>query len=307
MTAIVFGFFDNLVDAFGGFQVYAITGITGKVGGALARTLLASGQPVRAVVRDAARAASWQAQGCELATASMEDAAALTAAFSGAQAVFILLPPQFDPSPGFPESRAVIDTVCAAIRHAQPGKVVCLSTIGAQARESNLLSQLSLMEQALAALPLPVTFLRPGWFMENAAWDVASARDDGVIESYLQPLDQAVPMVATADVGRLAAELLQQTWSGTRVVELEGPRRVSAHDMACAFAHVLGRPVRAVAVNRRHWESRFISQGMKHPQPRMRMLDGFNEGWICFEKPAHDIVRGEVELDTVLDALVKDA
>ncbi|MEX3944048.1 NmrA family NAD(P)-binding protein [Paraburkholderia sp. BR10937] len=287
--------------------MYAITGTTGKVGGALARALLASGQPVRAVVRDAARAASWQAQGCELATASMEDAAALTAAFSGAQGVFILLPPQFDPSPGFPESRAVIDAVCTAIHSAQPAKVVCLSTIGAQAQESNLLTQLSLMEQALAALPVPVTFLRPGWFMENAAWDVASARDIGVIESYLQPLDQAVPMVATADVGRLAAELLQETWSGTRVVELEGPRRVSANDMASAFARVFGRPVRAVAVNRQEWESRFQAQGMKHPLPRMRMLDGFNEGWICFSKPADEILRGHVELDTVLEALASGA
>ncbi|MCP3724911.1 NmrA family NAD(P)-binding protein [Paraburkholderia sp. CNPSo 3272] len=287
--------------------MYAITGITGKVGGALARALLASGQTVRAVVRDAARAASWQARGCELATASMEDAAALTAAFSGAQGVFILLPPRFDPSPGFAESRAVVDAVCTAIRNAQPGKVVCLSTIGAQAQESNLLTQLSLMEQALAALPVPATFLRPGWFMENAAWDVASARDYGVIESYLQPLDQAVPMVATADVGRVAAELLQQSWSGTRVVELEGPRRVSANDIASAFARVLGRPVRAVAVNRQEWESRFLSQGMKHPLPRMRMLDGFNEGWICFSKPADEILRGHVELDTVLEALASDA
>ncbi|MCX5541214.1 NmrA family NAD(P)-binding protein [Paraburkholderia sp. CNPSo 3076] len=287
--------------------MYAITGITGKVGGALARALLALGQPVRAVVRDAARAASWQAQGCELATASMEDAAALTAAFSGAQGVFILLPPQFDPSPGFPESRAVIDAVCTAIHNARPAKVVCLSTIGAQAQESNLLTQLSLMEQALAALPVPVTFLRPGWFMENAAWDVACARDNGVIESYLQPLDHAVPMVATADVGRLAADLLQQTRSGTRVVELEGPRRVSANDIASAFARVLGRPVRAVAVNRQEWESRFLAQGMKHPLPRMRMLDGFNEGWICFSKPADEILRGRVELDTVLKALASGA
>ncbi|WP_343676309.1 NmrA family NAD(P)-binding protein [Paraburkholderia heleia] len=287
--------------------MYAITGITGKVGGALARALLASEQPVRAIVRDAARAASWQAQGCELATASMEDASALTAAFSGAQGVFILLPPQFDPSPGFPESRAIIDAVCTALHKARPAKVVCLSTIGAQAQESNLLTQLSLMEEALAALPVPVTFLRPGWFMENAAWDVARARDDGVIESYLQPLDQAVPMVATADVGRLAAELLTQRWRGTRVVELEGPRRVSANDMACAFARVLGRPVHAVAVDRQEWESRFLSQGMKHPLPRMRMLDGFNEGWICFSKAADEILRGHVELDTVLEALASSA
>jgi uncharacterized protein YbjT (DUF2867 family) len=288
-----------------GIKVYAITGITGQVGGALARELLASGQPVRAVARDAARAAPWVAQGCQLAVARMDDAASLADAFSGTTGVFIVLPPEFDPAPDFPEARAVIDALSTAVRKARPEKVVCLSTIGAQAPESNLLTQHTLMQQSLSALPVPITFLRPGWFMENAAWDVASARDDGVIASYLQPLERPVPMVATADIGRVAAALLQQTWSGVRIVELEGPRRVSPNDIAASFARVLGRSVRAEAVNRQDWEALFLSQGMKHPLPRMRMLDGFNEGWISFERPADEILRGTTELDTVLEALVK--
>jgi uncharacterized protein YbjT (DUF2867 family) len=284
--------------------MFAITGITGKVGGAVARRLLAAGQPVRGVVRDVTRAGAWAERGCELATARMEDASSLTAAFEGAKGVFILPPSEFDPEPGFPEARAVIDAVSTAIVKARPEKVVCLSTIGAQAHESNLLTQRTLMEQALCEMPMPVTFLRPGWFMENAAWDVASARDDGVIASYLQPLDKPVPMVGTADVGRVAAELLQQTWSGVRIVELEGPRRVSPNDLASTFARVLGRPVRAEVVDRRTWEALFRSQGMKYPLPRMRMLDGFNEGWIDFESNPDEIVRGDVELDTVLGELV---
>lgn len=284
--------------------MYAITGITGKVGGALARELLASGESVRAVVRDTTRAAVWAERGCEIATAFMEDPSSLADAFAGAAGVFILLPPVFDPEPGFPEARKVIEAVSAALLKARPEKVVCLSTIGAQADELNLLTQLTLMEQALHEMPMPVTFLRPGWFMENAAWDVASARDDGVVASYLQPLDRPVPMVATADVGRVAAELLQQTWRGVRVVELEGPRRVSPNDLALAFARVLGRQVRAEIVDRRAWEALFRAQGMKHPLPRMRMLDGFNEGWIDFESHPDEILRGHVALDSVLAELV---
>src|SRR5437868_9978638 len=76
--------------------MYAITGITGQVGGALVRELLATGQPVRAVVRDATRAGSWADRGCEIATAFMEDAASLAAAFEGAAGVFILPPSEFD-------------------------------------------------------------------------------------------------------------------------------------------------------------------------------------------------------------------
>ena len=287
--------------------MYAITGITGKVGGAVARTLLAAGQPVRAVVRDAARARSWAERGCAVMTAGMDDVASLTAAFEGTQGVFILPPSDFDPAPGFPGARAVIDAVREALQSAAPGKVVCLSTVGAQATETNLLTQRTLMEQALRDLPMPVAFLRPGWFMENAAWDVAPARDQGMIASFLQPLDKAVPMVATADVGRVAAQLLQQSWRGVRVVELEGPHRVSPNDLAEAFAQVLGRPVRAAGVLRETWDALFRSQGMQEPLPRMRMLDGFNEGWIAFEGAQADIVKGEVELGIVLRDLVSQA
>ncbi|CAB3722466.1 NmrA family NAD(P)-binding protein [Achromobacter piechaudii] len=284
--------------------MFAITGITGKVGGAVASRLLAAGQPVRAVLRDVARAGPWAELGCEIAIARMEDAASLTAAFEGAKGAFILPPSEFDPEPGFPEAQAVIDAVSKAIEKARPEKVVCLSTIGAQAQESNLLTQRTLMEQALRKMPMPVTFLRPAWFMENAAWDVASARDDGAIASYLLPLDKPVPMVATADVGRMAAELLQQTWDGVRIVELEGPRRVSPNDLASTFARVLDRPVRAEVVDRQTWDALFRSQGMKYPLPRMRMLDGFNEGWIEFEGPVDGIAHGDIELDKVLGELV---
>ena len=287
--------------------MYAITGITGKVGGAVARTLLAAGQPVRAVVRDAARARSWAERGCEVVTADMDDVVSLTAAFEGTHGVFILPPSDFDPSPGFPGARVVIDAVRGALQSAGPEKVVCLSTIGAQATETNLLTQRTLMEQALSTLPMPVTFLRPGWFMENAAWDVAPARDTGTIPSFLQPLDKPVPMVATADVGRVAAQLLQEVWRGVRVVELEGPQRVTPIDIADTFARILRHAVVAEVVQRDTWEALFRSQGMKEPLPRMRMLDGFNEGWISFEGEEATIVKGEVELETVLRGLVSQA
>ena len=83
--------------------MYAITGITGKVGGAAARALLAADQPVRAVLRNRDKAKYWASLGCEVILAEMEDAQALTAAFRGARGVFILPPSNFDPKPGFPE------------------------------------------------------------------------------------------------------------------------------------------------------------------------------------------------------------
>ncbi|MEZ2222962.1 NmrA family NAD(P)-binding protein [Rhizobium sp. RCC_161_2] len=284
--------------------MFAITGITGKVGGEVARTLLAAGQAVRAVLRDDAKAAGWKAQGCEINLADIEDQTALAAAFAGAEGVFILPPSEFDPEPGFPEARKVIDAIVAALTAARPSKVVCLSTIGADATHENLLTQRQLLETALSDIAIPVTFLRPAWFMENAMWDVATARDQGILQSFLQPADKAFPMVATRDVGRLAAELLQQSWIGTRIVELEGPERVSPDDLASAFGAVLNRSVSVETIPRETWEGLFRSQGMKNPGPRVRMLDGFNESWIEFADQGRSSTKGSTPLIEVISALV---
>jgi NAD(P)H dehydrogenase (quinone) len=285
--------------------MYTITGITGKVGGILAHKLLEAGQAVRAVVRDAAKGQAWADRGCEVAIAEMEDAEALAKAFAGSEAVFILPPSEFDPEPGYPEAQRVIDAVVAALKAARPVRVLCLSTIGADAREDNLLTQRTMMEVELSTLSIPVTFLRPAWFLDNALWDVASARDEGVIRSFLTPADKPVAMVATEDIGRTAAELIQQDWTGNRVVELEGPARTSPNDLARAFANALGHPVRVEIVPRDTWETLFQGQGMKNPLPRMRMLDGFNEGWIDFPGNGDLALKGIVSVDTAISNLVK--
>jgi uncharacterized protein YbjT (DUF2867 family) len=277
--------------------MYAITGITGKVGSTVAKTLLDAGRSVRAVLRDPGKAVAWRDQGCEIVYANFQSAAALIPAFEKAKGVFILLPPIFDPDPLFSEARAMIANLRTALEAAQPAKVVVLSTIGADAEPVNLLSQLGLLELALESLPMPITFLRAGWFIDNAAWDVAPAQMTGVIPSFLQPLDRPVPMVSALDVGRTAAALLRENWSGKRIVNLEGPERVAPNDIAASFSRLLGKPVTAAAVARGDWEELFRAQGMQNPMPRMRMLDGFNEGWIGFSSETR---KGKVRLDEAL-------
>jgi uncharacterized protein YbjT (DUF2867 family) len=287
--------------------MFAITGITGNVGGEVARNLLAAQQPVRGVARDVGKCAAWAQQGCEIVGADINDAAGLTAAFKGTEGVFVLVPPNFDPSADFREARAIAATLRKALDTARPGKVVYLSTIGAQAAQPNLLTQHTIIERGLGDLPVPITFLRPGWFMENSSWDVAPAASSGVIPSFLQPLDKPVPMVATADIGRVAADLLRETWGGHRVVELEGPHRVTPDEIAATFSRLLGRPVKMEVVPRDKWESLFLSQGMKNPTPRIRMLDGFNEGWIEFKGGESGSQKGKVALETVLRSLIQRA
>jgi uncharacterized protein YbjT (DUF2867 family) len=284
--------------------MFAVTGITGKVGAAVARCLLSADQPVRAIVRDRSKGAPWAQLGCDIAVADSSDTEALTAALAGTTGVFAMLPPVFDPAPGFPEAMRFIHPLAAALARAKPARVVALSTVGADAPQPNLLNVLGRMESAFGSLLMPVAFLRAAWFMENAAWDIDSARS-GLIRSYLQPLDRAVPMVSTDDVGRAAAELLQESWEGKRIVELEGPQRVSPNALATAFAKALGTPVRAEIVPREQWESLFLAQGMKNPTSRIQMIEGFNAGWIDFSNRGAHARKGSISIEQAVATLIQ--
>jgi NAD(P)H dehydrogenase (quinone) len=105
-------------------------------------------------------------------------------------------------------------------------------------------------------------------------------------------------------VGRVAADLLREKWTGHRVVELEAAERTTPNAIAAAFAKALGKPVRAEIAPRAEWERTFCAQGMKNPTPRMQMIDGFNEGWIDFKNQGANGRKGRVTIDEAIAALV---
>jgi uncharacterized protein YbjT (DUF2867 family) len=111
-------------------------------------------------------------------------------------------------------------------------------------------------------------------------------------------------MVATADVGRVAAEALRESWTGKRVIEVDGPNPVSPNDVAASLGRILGRRVAATAVPREQWASLFEAQGTRWPEPRIEMLDGFNSGWIGFEDTGAERRVGRITFDEVARDLV---
>ena len=287
--------------------MYAVMGITGNVGGAVARTLLAKGEKVRGIVRNPEKAAEWQKQGVELFKADYDDVDALTAAFSGVAGVFVMVPPNFAPSPNFAETRATLKVLREALSRAMPPKAVYLSSIGAeQASGLGLITSSHLLEETLGDLPFSHAFLRAAWFFENSAGDVESARNEGRIRFQLHPLDRKFPLVATADIGKAGAETLTQSWTGIRHIEVAGPEGYSPLDIADAFADAFGHPVEAIAVPRAEWETLWVSQGMPEGRtaPRVEMVDGFNSGWIHFGVPGTEHVEGATSLREVITQLV---
>jgi|SRR5271170_3178294 len=289
--------------------MYTVTGITGQVGGATARALIKDGKKVRGVVRDKAKAAAWEAAGVELVVAQEYDPAALEAAFRGTEGVFVMIPPYIAPAAGYPEAREILAKLHQALDPARPPKVVYLSSIGAQHSTGlGLITQLHMLEEQLGALPIPNAFIRAAWFMENFQWDVQPAQQ-GKINAFLNPPDRAIPMVATEDIGRLAARILQTDWKANRYLELEGPRRYSQLDVAAAFSRLLGRSVVAKPVPREMWAAVFEKQGMPADRtgPRTEMLDGINSGWVDFARTGTEHFKGIRTLEEVLGDLIRKA
>ena len=102
--------------------MYSVMGMTGRVGGAIAENLLAQGERVRAIVRNPEKAARCRDRGAEIAVADSYDPNALASAFEGADGVFLMVPPDFAPAPGFPETRKILASYHAALLKALPKK-----------------------------------------------------------------------------------------------------------------------------------------------------------------------------------------
>jgi NAD(P)H dehydrogenase (quinone) len=89
------------------------------------------------------------------------------------------------------------------------------------------------------------------------------------------------------------------------VIELEGPRRYAPHDVATAFAAVLGRDVEAKVLPSTEWRATYLSWGLtpRTAAAMAEMLNGFNTGWIAYEKGDADTTHSAMPLETVLSKL----
>jgi uncharacterized protein YbjT (DUF2867 family) len=290
--------------------MYVIAGVTGHTGKAAAEALLDAGKRVRVVVRDAKKGEAWSARGAEVAVASLDDAAALGRALEGALGAYLLLPPN-----GFGDTRlreraarfrtAMVEAVIAA----RPKHVVFLSSIGAQHPSgTGPIAELHHVEQDLKKTGVPATFLRAGYFMENWGASVGQAVSGGSLFSALAA-GLKIPMIATQDIGRVAAELLlEPITNGTRVIELAGPADYTIEDAAAAVAHASGKPVRAAQIPVPALIDVLRGMGASDEVARTfgELNEGINVGRIAWAPPAEGALlrRGGTPLARVVDELV---
>ena len=247
----------------------------------------------------------WLSVGQEAAVVNFHDSASLLTPFCDAKGIFLMIPPNYNARAGYAEARHIISSFKDAIASTRPPRLVGLSSIGGHRTERlGLIEQSHIFETELGAIDLPVSFLRPAWFMENAIWQIPNAESTGTFESYLAPLTRTLPMAATADIGIAIADLLLDKSEKRRTVEIEGPNRYSPADVALELGTLLGRDLVATLIPRPSWHQRFLDEGSADPGERIAMLDGFNSGWIDFEGPQVERRFGIIALRTVLEQIL---
>lgn len=283
--------------------MFLVMGITGRVGGATARHLLAQGKKVRALVRDRAKAASWSAQGVELVDGDWNDAAAIERALDGVDGAFVMLPPIWAPSPDFKEARGIIANYVDALSKMPVPRVVALSSMGANnASGMGLITALSLLEQGFRDLALPIAFVRAGGFFENFLYGLHVAQG-GTLPVFYNPTDRQSTMVASDDIGAEIATLLSgPAWSGHRAIELGS--MVSADDVAAQLGEVMEIDVRAFAVPRAEWPATFEQFGIPKGQsgPAEAMYEAVNTGGMDLGVEGTEHVAGTTSARDVFSA-----
>jgi uncharacterized protein YbjT (DUF2867 family) len=217
-----------------------ILGASGHTGSIIANSLLLKGKKVRVMGRDIGRLERFVRNGAEAVSANVSDATALTKAFSGADAAYLMLPPISSRE----DQERQSDAIAKAVKESGLGYAVHLSSYGAHVPEgTGPVAGLHSSEQKLNAISgLNVLHLRAALFMENNLAAIGMIHGMGIVGNALLP-DLKVPMIATRDVGDYAAQRLQDLdFSGKQTRELLGERDLSMTEATAVIGHGIGKP-----------------------------------------------------------------
>lgn len=289
--------------------MYLVAGVTGNTGSVVAATLLDAGARVRVLVRSEEKGAPWKARGAEVAVGRVDVADDLSSALAGTQGAYLLVPPDMRATDQLARARRIVDVMVESVRRSAVPHVVLLSSIGAQhASGTGPIQSVARAESLLGSLDVALTAVRAAYFVENFGSVLHPVLGDGVLPAFFDPT-LAIPMVATRDIGRVAAEALLAGPRSRRVLELAGPKELSHADVAATFSKLLGREVRVVPVPPEARRAALVGAGVVDDLAGLfaQMQGGLESGRVAWERTGTESVRGTVDHEEVLAPMVKAA
>ena len=231
-----------------------VIGAGGTIGSALLEQLRALQHPVRAACHSQRSAAAATARGADVAMIDLAAPLTLGPALDGVDSVFLL-------SATGPEQTRQELNVLAAAKAAAVKQIVKLSVW----RADELLTPIARLhrpvEEAPEASGVAWTFLRPNFYMQNFARQLAeSIKHEGVIA---QPeTHAAISFIDARDVARVAAHVLTSDGHAERAYNLTGPEALTYDEAAKAFSTVLGKPVRFVGLSDQQAMADMLQRGL---------------------------------------------
>lgn len=223
---------------------YVITGGAGHISKPLALELLKKGHAVTVIGRSAANLKELTDAGAQAAIGSVEDLAFLARSFSGADAVYLMIPPFQQPRNWKAEIGKIGENYAAAIRQTGVPYAVLLSSIGADLPDGcGPVSGLYLAEKALEQVPgLNLLKLRPGYFYTNFLGNISLIKTAGIIGSNFGGTEEKIVLSSTEDIAAAAAEALQQLNFTNSTVQYLVSDELDTTSIAAAIGNTIGIP-----------------------------------------------------------------
>ena len=216
-----------------------ITGSLGHIGKPLTDELVGKGHHVTVISSKPEKQGDIEAVGATAAIGSVEEVAFLTKTFTGADAVFCMIPPNFSQPDQVIYYSRIGDNYAQVIEQVGVKRVVHLSSYGAHlAKGTGFIVGSHHVENRLDALPnVALTHIRPGYFYYNLFGFVGMIKSVGFMGANYGGEDKLV-LVSPVDIAAAVADELTTTRTDRPV------RYVASDERTCSeVARVLGEAI----------------------------------------------------------------
>jgi uncharacterized protein YbjT (DUF2867 family) len=221
-----------------------VTTPTGNIGHQVVCELLDAGEALRVVARHPEKLADSVRDRAVVIQGSIDDAQVLIQALDGAEAMFWCIPQSHTQTNVLDYYLQFTQAAAIAISQVKTPRVVSVSSGGrGLAKNAGAISALHAMEDLLNKTGAAIRHLRCGNFMENFLWQSSAIAHQGKF-FYPFPGDCSMPMVATLDIGTIAAQwLIKRDWTGQSGVAVHGAEDLTLNQSAEVFSRVLGKTI----------------------------------------------------------------
>lgn len=238
-----------------------VLGATGQIGSMLVNNLFQKGNPVRAVVRNEAKALELRKKGIEVFVVDYLDREAIIKAFQGGKTAFLLTPENPKSENHMDDIRLMIGNYREAVQTSGIQKIVGLSSMGAQHESDtgNLFASY-LLEGAFSELTTEQIFVRPAYYYSNWIGYLELIRIQGILPTFFPP-GMELPMISPFDVAEFLADVMLREAPQERVYEICGPCDYNSLDIARIFGTVLNKQLTVQEILPEEWESTLAQAG----------------------------------------------